>query len=176
MRLTEVLERHLFIAKRLTVGDAHNVRVRLAGAVRVMDEISNRLLEARNHLASGRVRAAGCIAGVELERALKELCWANQAEVRAKLPTIAGYNDALKAKRIYQQPTWLKLNGHLTDIRNKCTHVLDENPTEEVRELLDDVDAVMRSRDGRAVDIAPASDRIVNHAVVSSSRPSSPGH
>ncbi len=145
MRLTEVLERHLFIAKRLTVGDAHNVRVRLAGAVRVMDEISNRLLEARNHLASGRVRAAGCIAGVELERALKELCSANQAEVRAKLPTIAAYNDALNRGR---SPRVAR--------RRRCSHA--------------------RSRDGRAVDIAPASDRIDNHAVVSSSRPSSPGH
>lgn len=144
LRLIEVLERHLFIAKRVALGDTHNVRVRLAGAVRVMDEIGNHLLEARDHLAAGRLRAAGCIAGVELERALKRLCAAKQAEVRPKLPTLADYNDALKAKKIYQQPTWRKIQ-HLTDLRNKCAHVLDEEPTEaEVRELLDDVDAVMR--------------------------------
>lgn len=144
LTLLNVLERHLFIVKRVTVGDVHNVRMRLAGAVRVMDEVGNILLEARDHLDAGRLRAAGCIAGVELERALKSLCVAKDAEVRAKLPTISDYNDALKAAKVYQQPTWRKIQ-HLGDLRNKCAHVLDGDPTEEeVRELLDDVDAVMR--------------------------------
>jgi len=144
LRLLEVLERHLFIAKRVTLGDTHNERVRLAGAVRVMDEIGNNLLEARDHLAAGRLRAAGCIAGVELERSLKTLCTARQAAVQAKDPTIAHYNDALKAAKVYQQPTWRKIQ-HLADLRNKCAHVLNEEPTEdEVRELLDDLDGVLR--------------------------------
>ena len=144
LKLLAVLERHLFVAKRVTVGDVHNVRMCFAGAVRVMDEVGNVLLEARDHLAAGRLRAAGCIAGVELEWALKDLCAATHAEVHAKDPTIAHYNDALKAKKVYQQPTWRKIQ-HLADLRNKCAHVLDEEPTdEEVRELLDNVDVVLR--------------------------------
>ena len=158
LRLIEVLDRHLFIAKRLTVGDTHNVRVRLAGAVRVMDEVGNALLEARDHLAAGRLRAAGCVAGVELERALKTLCVALDADVRSKLPTIADYNDALKAKKAYQQPTWRKIQ-HLADLRNKCAHALDEEPTDaEVRELLDDADGILRDLRLRASAVAdPAS-------------------
>jgi hypothetical protein len=145
LRLIEVLDRHLFIAKRLTLGDSHNVRVRLAGAVRVTDEVGNSLLEARDHLAAGRLRAAGCIAGVELERALKNLCVALQADVRAKLPTIADFNDALKAKKAYQQPTWRKIQ-HLADLRNKCAHVLADEPSSaELDELLEGVDRVLRA-------------------------------
>lgn len=144
LRLIEVLDRHLFVAKRLTLGDAHNVRMRLAGVVRVIDDIGNSLLEARDHLAARRLRAAGCIAGVELERALKNLCLELQAEVRAKLPTLADYNDALKARKAYQQPTWRKVQ-HLADLRNKCAHVLTDEPTEaEVAELLEGVDSVLR--------------------------------
>lgn len=145
LRLLNVLEHHRFIAKGLPLGDVHDVRVRLAGAVRVMDEIGNLLLEARDHLAAGLLRAAGCVAGVELERALKNLCAAKKAEVRARLPTISDYNDALKAAKAYQQPTWRKIQ-HLGDLRNKCAHVLNDDPTEgEVRELIDGAHAIMRS-------------------------------
>jgi len=145
LNLIKVLEAHLFVAKQLTLGDSHRVRLRLAGAVRSMDEIGDALGEARSHLAAGRLRAAGCVCGVEIERALKTLCIAFEAEVRARLPTIADYNDALKAKKVYQQPTWRKIQ-HLGDLRNKCAHVLAEEPTEaEVRELLEDADAVLRA-------------------------------
>jgi hypothetical protein len=144
LALIKVLDAHLFIAKRLTVGDSHNVRIRLAGAVRYMDEVGNMLIEARDHLAAGRLRAAGCVCGVELERALKNLCVALDADVRARLPTIADYNDALKAKKAYQQPTWRKIQ-HLADLRNKCAHVLDEEPSDaDVRELLVDTDGILR--------------------------------
>lgn len=82
--------------------------------------------------------------GAERERALKNLCVALDADVRARLPTIADYNDALKAKKACQQPTWRKIQ-HLADLRNKCAHVLDEEPTDaEVRELLDDTDGILR--------------------------------
>ena len=145
LALIKVLDEHLFLEKQLTVGDSHRVRIRLSGAVRSMDDVGTALLEARDHLASGRLRAAGCIAGVELERALKTLCVILEADVRAKLPTIADYNDALKAKKAYQQPTWRKIQ-HLADLRNKCAHVLDEEPSRaEVDELLDGVDGVLRT-------------------------------
>ncbi len=99
LRMIEVLERHLFVAKGPTLGDAHIVRTRLAGAVRVMDEVGNALLEARNHLAAGRLRAAACMCGIELERALKNLCTTLDAEVRARLQTIADYNTRSRQRR-----------------------------------------------------------------------------
>jgi hypothetical protein len=145
LNLVKVLASHLFIDRQLPVGDSHYVRIRLSGVVRSMDDVGEVLAEARDHLGSGRLRAAGCIAGVELERALKRLCAVLEADVRATLPTIANYNDALKAKKAYQQPTWRKIQ-HLGDLRNKCAHVLDQDPSKaEVRELLDGVDGILRA-------------------------------
>ena len=132
-----------FVDARSTT-DMDHVRLRLAGAVRVGDEVGALLMEARDHLAVGRARAAGCVAGVELERRLKELCLVRAVVVRDKLPSIADYNDALKGARLYPQATWRKIQ-HLADLRNRCAHVLDLEPAaEDARELVDGVDAVLR--------------------------------
>jgi len=121
------------------------VRLRLAGAVRVNDEVGSVLAEARDHVAVGLPRAAGCVAGVELERRLKELCNDPAVMVTGKLPTIADYNDALKRARVYPQATWRKIQ-HLADLRNRCAHVLELEPTlEDARELVDGIDAVLRA-------------------------------
>jgi len=139
------LEAGVFARSRIPLGDQHDVRLKLAGAVRVSDEVSASLAEARDHLAVGRARAAGCVAGVELERSLKELCLARSVVVRDKLPSIADYNEALKGARVYTQATWRKIQ-HLTDLRNRCAHVLDLEPTDEdARELVDGIDGVLRA-------------------------------
>lgn len=135
----------VFAKSRIPLGDQHDVRLQLAGAVRVNDEVGASLAEARDHLAVGRARAAGCVAGVELERRLKELCLDRSAVVRDKLPTIADYNDALKGAQVYPQATWRRIQ-HLTDLRNRCAHVLDLEPTDEdARELVDGIEAVLRA-------------------------------
>lgn len=135
----------VFAKSRIPLGDQHDVRLQLAGAVRVNDEVGASLAEARDHLAVGRARAAGCVAGVELERRLKELCLDRSVVVRDKLPTIADYNDALKGAQVYPQATWRRIQ-HLTDLRNRCTHVLDLEPTDEdARELVDGIEAVLRA-------------------------------
>jgi hypothetical protein len=139
------LEAGVFAKSRIPLGDQHDVRLKLAGAVRVSDEVGASLAEARDHLAVGRARAAGCVAGVELERSLKELCLARSVVVRDKLPSIADYNDALKGARVYPQATWRKIQ-HLSDLRNRCAHVLDLEPTDEdARELVDGIEAVLRA-------------------------------
>lgn len=142
--IIHVLEEQYFVDTQMTVGK-HEVRPRLADFVRVSDEVGPALFEAREHVHQRHLRAAGCIAGVELERALKHLCTAKQAPFVARLPTISDYNDALKGKGVYARTTWRKIQ-HLGDLRNKCAHVLDDDPTEsEIKELLDGVDAVLRS-------------------------------
>ena len=139
------LDAGLFARSRIPLGDEHDVRLKLAGAVRVSDEVGASLAEARDHLAIGRARAAGCVAGVELERSLKELCLARSVVVRDKLPSIADYNDALKGARAYPQATWRKIQ-HLSDLRNRCAHVLDLEPTDEdARELVDGIEKVLRA-------------------------------
>lgn len=139
------LEAGVFAKSGIPLGDQHDVRLQLAGAIRVSDEVGASMAEARDHLSVGRARAAGCVAGVELERRLKELCLARSVVVRDKLPSIADYNDALKGARVYPQATWRKIQ-HLADLRNRCAHVLDLEPTEEdARELVEGVDAVLRA-------------------------------
>lgn len=140
-----VLEEGLFATSRIPLGDQHNVRVRLAGAVWATDDVGASLAEARDHLSVGRARAAGCIAGVELERRLKSLCAARTLQARTRLPTIADYNDALKGGQIYPQATWRKIQ-HMADLRNRCAHVLDIEPTvDDARELLEGVEAILRA-------------------------------
>lgn len=139
------LEAGIFAKSRLRLGDAHDVRLQLAGAVRVNDEVGTSLAEARDHLAVGRARAAGCVAGVELEQRLKDLCSSRSVVIHDKLPSISDYNDALKGSRAYPQATWRKIQ-HLSDLRNRCAHALDLKPTaEDARELVDGIEAVLRA-------------------------------
>jgi hypothetical protein len=143
--MLQVMKEGAFAWHRIPLSDEHRVRIAYAGAVRVEDEVGGALMEARDHLAIDRVRAAGCVAGVELERRLKALCASRTIAVTKKLPTIADYNDALKGKRVYAQPTWRKIQ-HLADLRNKCAHVLDSEPTaSEGQELVEGVEEVLRA-------------------------------
>jgi hypothetical protein len=143
LRITRVLQHGQFAHVQST-NDMDNPRLSFAGAVRASDEVGSALAEARDHLSVGRPRAAGCVAGVELERRLKDLCRDPAIKVTGKLPTIADYNDALRKARVYPQATWRKIQ-HLADLRNRCAHVLDIEPTEaDAQELVEGVDAVMR--------------------------------
>jgi hypothetical protein len=139
-----VTDRYAFTKSIIPLGDQHTVRMRWAGAVRVGDEIGGSLGEARDHLAVGRARAAGCIAGVELERRLKTLCAETGAAVETKLPTLADYNRALFNHRVYRKHVWRGID-ELADLRNLCAHVLDAEPTvDEARTLVDGVEAALR--------------------------------
>jgi hypothetical protein len=141
--VVNALEEQYFVDTDIRIGE-HNVRPRLSAYVRVNDDVTKALAEAREHAALGRLRAAGCVAGVELERSLKAKCIELQAEVRARLPTISDYNDALKAKRAYRQQTWRTIQV-LGDLRNKCAHVLEEEPNDDdVSKLLGGVDEILR--------------------------------
>lgn len=148
MGILQALDAYAFTKSRITMGDSHQVRARLSGVVRVADEIGAELAEARDHVTAGRVRAAGCIAGVVLERRLVELAAAHGAVMMKKLNTLADYNEALWGKRVYDLPTMRRIQV-LTDLRNRCAHALPEEPTpQDAREVVDGVEAVLRRLEG----------------------------
>jgi len=126
-----------------STNDMDNPRLAFAGAVRVRDEPTMILAEARDQLALGRYRAAGCVAGVELERGLRDLAAANSLTLTTD-PGISAYNDLLKGKG-YDKATWRRIQA-LGDLRNLCAHVLDHEPTrDEATRLVDGVDDVLRA-------------------------------
>jgi hypothetical protein len=143
--ILKVLDEYVFAKSRMMMGGAHHVRARLSGAVRAMDEIGAELAEARAHVSAGRVRAAGCIAGVVLERRLVALAAAHSVVMTKKINTLDDYNMALKGRRVYDQATWRRIQ-HLTDLRNRCAHALPEEPTtQDARDIVEGVEAVLRT-------------------------------
>lgn len=103
------------------------------------DLVESELDEAELLLERDFIRAAGAVAGVALERYLKTLCEISTPPVEYK-----------KKKKDTINPLAIELHkaGHLSeterkkiewlgDIRNKCDHLKEEEPTkEEVKELI----------------------------------------
>jgi len=94
-------------------------------------------LEAAEVLAKHKfVRAAGALAGVVLEHHLSQVCENRKLAIGKKNPTIADFNDALKAANVIDLPQW-RFIQHLADIRNLCDHSRQPEPTiEQVEDLL----------------------------------------
>lgn len=94
-------------------------------------------LDAAGELAKrGFNRAAGVIAGVVLERHLKEVCGNRSIRIRKKAPTISDLNDSLKAVGAIYVPQW-RFVQHLGDLRNLCAHHKNSEPTpDQVEDLL----------------------------------------
>jgi hypothetical protein len=146
-RLLPALVEGVFVEASST-NDNDTVRLRWAGAVRVSDEVGAVMAEARDLLAVGRLRAVGCIAGVELERQLKALAVARELRVSQK-PSITTYNNVLRKAqrpdRSYLDTTYHEVHA-LAALRNLFAHVLDREPTaEDGADLLDRVEAVIRA-------------------------------
>jgi hypothetical protein len=109
------------------------------------DLFDSELDAARELLKHGFLRAAGMVAGVVLEGHLRTVARAHKVVIRSKAPTIAHYNDALKAAGILAVPRWRSVQG-LTDIRNLCGHATGREPTaDEVRELIDGVAKIAKT-------------------------------
>ena len=104
-------------------------------------------IEASIHLLkSGFLRAAGAVAGVVLERHLKNLLRKHIPSIKfGKTAGLGEVNEKCKANLIYEQPDWRKVQ-HLTDLRNLCDHDKDREPTkEEVDELIRGVSKVIKT-------------------------------
>ncbi len=112
-----------------------------AYSVLMDDEIGG----AQHLLSRGFLRPAGVLAGVILERHLKNLLRKHAPPIKyRKNATLASLNDLCK-EAVYELVTWRKIQ-HLTDLRNLCAHDKTREPTkDEVTELISGVSAILRS-------------------------------
>jgi len=104
-------------------------------------------IEAARHLLSrGFRRPAGALAGVILERHLRNLLRKHTPPIKYKQgDTLAPLNDLAKDV-LYDVVTWRKIQ-HLTDLRNLCDHDKDREPTkEEVAELVEGVSGILKNQ------------------------------
>jgi hypothetical protein len=94
-------------------------------------------------LRTGFIRPAGTLAGVVLERYLKEACIKYEIKLSKKKPTMADYNDTLKDNGKIDQATWRKIQ-FLGDIRNYCAHSKEREPRkDEVEDLISGVEKII---------------------------------
>jgi hypothetical protein len=103
-------------------------------------------IKAANYLLrNGFIRPAGAMAGVILERHLKNLLRKHTPPIKYKeKDTLATLNELCK-ETIYDLVTWRKV-AHLADIRNLCTHDKKREPTKnEVAELINGVSAMLKT-------------------------------
>lgn len=103
-------------------------------------------LDAAEVLAKHKfTRAAGALAGVVLERHLSQVCMDRQLSTGKKNPTIADFNETLKASGALDLPQW-RFIQHLADIRNLCDHSRSPEPTaDQVADLLAGVKKVTKT-------------------------------
>ncbi|WP_210189617.1 hypothetical protein [Bradyrhizobium brasilense] len=87
---------------------------------------------------NGFARGAGAVAGVVLEGHLATVCSNHSVSIAKKRPTIADFNDALKAANVIDQATWRYIQ-HLGDIRNACDHKGKDPTKEAVDDLINGV-------------------------------------
>ena len=133
-----------FVEGRMYLEGYGNLRITYAGLVRALDETGVLLREAEGHLQAHRLRAAGCIAAVELERRLKQLVMRPPKVSRRRDPSLEDYNKAAFEAGIIDQETWESVST-LAVIRKRCVHVLDREPeVDEVKLLLDGVERILR--------------------------------
>ena len=85
------------------------------------------------------------MAGVVLERHLKEVCANHNVVIRKKRPQLSDLYEALKKASVIDTPQWRSIQ-YLGDIRNLCSHDGETEPTaDQVGELLDGVTKVTKT-------------------------------
>ncbi len=137
----------LAISRRPASADA--TKTRWFGFKTIVHEILNNtgdsdmvlepLSEARALFKTGYYSAAGAVAGVALERHLKELCANLDPRPTTKGDTIHPLNEALKSACVYDQTQSRRIQV-MADIRNRCGHSVSNPPSnEEILELINGV-------------------------------------
>jgi hypothetical protein len=100
---------------------------------------------ARELLKHKFLRAAGAVAGVVLEKHLRQVCDDHKIAVTKKNPTIGDLNELLKKGRVIDVPPWRHISL-LGDLRNLCDHDKDREPTEqEVSDLVEGTAKVLKT-------------------------------
>lgn len=109
------------------------------------DLLDSEIVSARELLAHGFLRASGIVAGVVLEKHLKQMCVNHKQIIRKARPTIADLNDAIKNADVIDVPLWRQIQ-RLGDIRNLCGHHGDREPSkDEVDELILGVEKITKT-------------------------------
>lgn len=103
-------------------------------------------IESARHLLKNKfLRAAGAIAGVVLEKHLRQVCTDHAVKVTKKNPGINDLNQLLKDNGVLDTPQWRHIT-FLGDIRNICDHNKQKEPTQEqVSDLIDGTDKVLKT-------------------------------
>jgi hypothetical protein len=108
------------------------------------DLFDSEIEAARELLKNKFLRGAGAIAGVVLEKHLRQVCDNHNVKIVKKNPGIADLNDALKNSGVIDVPQWRHITL-LGDYRNLCDHSKYKDPTtEQVTDLLDGTDKVIK--------------------------------
>jgi hypothetical protein len=109
------------------------------------DLFDSELDACRELAARGFSRAAGAIAGVILERHLRQVLANHGIVVRRPEPTINDFNDQLKKAGVLDVPAWRQIQ-RLGDVRNLCGHSKHREPSrEEVEELIEGADRIVQT-------------------------------
>jgi hypothetical protein len=91
------------------------------------------------------LRPAGVLAGVVLEKHLRQVCADHGINVIKKNPTLSDLNELLKSNGVIDMADWRRI-GFLADIRNLCAHGKGVEPTaEQVSDLLDGTEKVIKT-------------------------------
>ena len=103
-------------------------------------------LEVAKELASHKfLRPAGVLAGVVLERHLRDVCDSHGIKLRKKAPKILDFNDALKQATVLEIPMWRSIQ-YLNDLRNLCAHDKNSEPTDaQIEDLITGVAKVTKT-------------------------------
>ena len=104
-----------------------------------VDLFDSELEAAQALVKQGFLRAGGAMAGVVMEKHLAQVCENHKVKLGNQAPTIANFNDALKKAEVIDLPQF-RFNQLLGDLRNRCAHNKDAEPTKEnVNDLVDGV-------------------------------------
>ena len=109
------------------------------------DVFDSELDSAKGLVKSGFYRAAGAVAGVVMEKHLLEVCDSHGVSTGRKAKTISNMNEALKNATAIDTPRWRR-NQHLGDLRNRCCHAKEREPTkQEAEDLVDGVEQLTKT-------------------------------
>jgi hypothetical protein len=110
----------------------------------LLSELQDKELATAEDLLKINLRAAGSLAGVVLENHLQKVVQNHGISVTKRNPNISDLNDLLKSNGVYDLVTWRNIQL-LYDIRTKCAHKKDQEPTEiEVRKLISGVNEAIK--------------------------------
>lgn len=109
------------------------------------DLLDSEIDGAKELLKANFIRAAGTVAGVVLEKHLRQVCDDHEIKITKKHPTIGDFNELLKNNSVIEVPEWRHISM-LADIRNLCTHDKKTEPiSTQVTDLIDGTIKVIKT-------------------------------